>query len=130
MNKTTLCASVLAAAALLSGCGLPQAVEADGINKTDPLTCASAAECDRYLARLAVWVERNTAHKIKVHTDTVLQQWLPYESMHGFVFASREAATGGGGLITVRVGCMHILGCYPGAGEMLRSVHAYVRGSD
>lgn len=130
MNKTIFRTSVLAFAALLGGCGIPQATEADAINKTDPLTCTSQVECDRYWARLADWSEKNTAHKVQVHTTTEYRQWMPYESIHGFVMAKRELATGGGGLITVHVGCMHIFGCKPGAGEMLKALHAYVRGSD
>ena len=130
MKNTTLFASVLAVAALLGGCGLPQAVDADAINKTDPLICTGQVECDRYWARLADWSEKNTAHKVQVHTATVYRQWMPFESTHGFVWAKRELATGGGGLITVQVGCMHIFGCRPGAGEMLKALHTYVRGSD
>ena len=105
-------------------------MEADAINAKDPLTCNSAAQCDRYWERLAVWVERNTAHKVKVKTDTVLEQWMPYESTHGFVMARREKAADSSGLITVQVGCMHILSCSPGAAEMLRSLSAYVRAAD
>jgi hypothetical protein len=131
MNKTTVCASVLAVAALLSACGLPQAIEADGINKTDPLTCASAAECDRYWARLVQRVDKVTAHKFREQTPSRLSQFNPaFDSTHPFVEASRVEAADGSGRIELRVFCMNPFGCFPKPQELAASLREYARASD
>jgi hypothetical protein len=131
MNKTTLCASVLAAAALLSGCAFNHMEAAAALNASDPITCRDKAQCDRYWLRLAQRTDKVTAHKFKEQTATRLSQFNPeFESTHPFIDATRVDAADGSGRIELGVSCMNPFGCFPRAHELAASLREYIRAPD
>ena len=93
-----------------------------------PLVCADAADCAVKWGRAVEWVAANSAYRLQIQTDTVIQTAgpLPHEVRSAF-FVSKAPNPDGGATITFRSGCDNaVWGCQPDELELRGSFARYV----
>ena len=102
----------LVAAFMLSGCAsAPSAPEV----KADPITCSTKVECDAKWSRAVSWIAQNSAYKIQITSDTLIQTYGPnlHDTDAGFT-VTRSATTGGAYEIIFDGRCSNtMLACTP-----------------
>lgn len=116
MKRITL-AALIAPSIILASCATTpspaeQAKRAE-FEKTIPV-CVDEKDCKVKWETAQLWIVRNSAYKLQIVTDVLLQTYNPTGGTPQIgVQATKEPAGGGRYKILVRVFCDNIFGCVP-----------------
>ena len=94
-----------------------------------PVTCTAGKDCDAKWSRAVAWVSQNTAYKIQVQTDSLIQTYGPFDSKTGTAATVNKIAGANGQYeIVAHMSCDNLIGCIPDLGEQMRSFASFVNG--
>lgn len=79
-----------------------------------PLVCANKQDCDTKWNRAVIWVTLNSAYKIMMANDTIIQTFGPMDGdvTSGFL-VTRVHNADGSGLFVFQAECGNMFGCIP-----------------
>ena len=75
----------------------PALSAADQLELSQPLTCSSKGECDRYWQRAQVFVSQNAGYKMQTVTDSIIQTFGPFGSRVELAWSVTRLPNSGGG---------------------------------
>ena len=115
-------------AALLSGCAVNQGAQQAAADANAPVLCYNADHCSRTWQAAQVWVAKNSAYKMRVVTDSIIQTEGPIGYDPGLAFqVTKEPAREGAYEIAVAASCANLFGCQPGRYVGIAVLKNYLR---
>jgi hypothetical protein len=119
---------VLAAGMLTAACASSQLQQ---LLPPQPIICTTGPDCDGKWARAATWVATNSALKVQVRTDTVVQTAAATPSETTPAYTVTKVARGEGRFeITFNGGCGNMYRCVPSIAESRARFAQFVLGDD
>lgn len=122
---------VAAAASLLgAGCAAPTPLTSEDHKDLQPVICASQAQCQTMWQMAQLWVVNNSAYKIQMANDVVIQTYNPSKSSvkSGFT-VTKEPYNGERQIIKIRSYCDNMFGCNPSASTLELAFYRHLRKS-
>lgn len=117
----------LLAALTLVGCASEPKLTADELRLVQqPIHCTDKADCDEKWQKTQLWIVQNSAWKIKVANDTLIQTEGPFDRMELAFTATRVNTKSGTGTIGIRAGCGNMFGCYTEPGKAILQYRQFV----
>jgi hypothetical protein len=111
MKNNILLASALC---LLSSCVQPSASPANA-----SFACDSSKDCDQEWSKAIEWIVQNSAYRIQIQTDNIIQTYGPdqYVLLSGFLI-NRVNNADGSGTITFNARCGNQFRCSPAPDDL------------
>lgn len=105
--------AAMASLAVLAGCVAPPPITPEQAKAMEPPTCNSQGQCAVMWQRAQIWLVNNSAWRIQMANDTLLQTFGPGDSTDVAYTVTRSPIGGGGYQIVMRAACGNIFGCIP-----------------
>jgi hypothetical protein len=103
--------TVIGLALLAAGCATAPATPQPPARQ---IFCKAGPDCEAKWSRAVSWVTTNSAYKIKIQTDQIIQTMGPSNSSPLPAYTVTKVATSGGAYeITFDGGCDNWIGCVP-----------------
>src|SRR5262245_4085639 len=129
MTYASPAAKLCIAAGLLSGCApmtIPSNYAATSMS-SNPLLCASKAQCDIYWQRAQAWVANNSEYRLQTVTDTIIETQGPILSRSALAFrVTRVPDNADGARIVVVAACGSAFGCKPESSAAVTAFEHFV----
>lgn len=121
------CAVALAAA--LTGCAIPnQTLTSEELQQLNPVRCEGADQCGKMWQRAQLWIAKNSAYKVQLANDVVIETYSPREHDPHLGFTVYKEPDGGSAyMINSRAGCRNMFGCQPHPNKGRAALHRYIR---
>lgn len=121
---------LIASAALfvLAGCAAPPPLTPEQRAAMEAPVCTSQSQCAVMWQRAQIWLVDNSAWRIQLANDTLLQTFGPGDSTDVAYTVTRIPTGGDGYRIVMRAGCGNMFGCVPKpAWERITEFNNYLR---
>lgn len=115
---------------LMSGCASQSPRLDVGLQKEleQPLLCEGEVQCKEMWERAAFFVSSNSAYKIQIYNDNLIQTYSSTNSSTGLSYKiTREPLGSGRYRIWVGAWCANIFGCHPNHLEASAKAKLYIR---
>jgi hypothetical protein len=124
--------SIVLAAVAIGGCSLLPGIEDERPSPlVKPITCKDGPDCQGKWSRAAAWITENSAHQIKVLTDSTIQSMEPMIPGNAPVYtATKLPGANGSYEITFHVTCADQSNCVPRIAEARASFERFVLATD
>lgn len=122
---------VIALIGLLVGCATPQGnlTQEQLADAKAPPVCRDKDECAIYWSKAQIWLATNSAWKIQLATDSVLQTYSATSNSTSPSFTvTKQPQANGSSKIVVSAVCANPYGCIPPVWESIYSFKHYLIG--
>lgn len=118
---------------VLAGCAAPQqpTLSEEEQNSLEPVICHGQKHCDAMWQRAQIWVLNNSAYKIQIANEAVIQTYGPFKDQaFGLAFTVTKAPRGNGFYeIDSRAGCGSWVGCAPNPNKEKAALHMHLKAT-
>lgn len=115
--------------AFLAACAIPnQPLSAEEQNQLAPVECHGEVQCTKMWQRAQLWIAKNSAYKIQMANDVVIETYNPREHDVNLGFSLVKEPKGGDMYeINSRAGCSNMWGCRPHPNKARAALHRFIR---